>query len=90
MKHCNTHSRNTQIETMNTVMAQRRVRRCSTKERQLGLNPEGGAESVLPEEHMFLPLPSVHRQIIPPTPVPQEVTAMVFTSPVWPRFLNTL
>lgn len=36
---------------------------------------------MLPEEHVFLPLPSVHRQIILPTPVPQEVTAMAVHIP---------
>lgn len=71
VKYCNTHSRNSQIETMDTVVAQRKIRkRCSTKERQVGLNPEGGAESVPPKDHVFLPLPSVHREIIPPHPSP--------------------
>ena len=61
---------------MDTVVAQRKIRkRCSTKERQLGLNPEGGAERVLQKitcsshSHPFTTRSYPHTH-------PQEVTAM--------------
>lgn len=41
VKHCNTHSRNSQVETMNIVVAQRRIREeVLNKGKTAGLNPE--------------------------------------------------